>query len=134
MQVACGDNPPALRWHSIKFVVITVVLTLQVCHGCSADPDCGISTEVLMIQFCQEAQICIARHKDQSFTATEAQVEMHRIVTKCLHSGALMQGAGVTLSAIFDCAALTIYELWTVQQCQHQQACLTVARSCGCTQ
>ena len=26
---------------------LTLNLMLQVCHGCSVDPDCGVSTEVL---------------------------------------------------------------------------------------
>ena len=45
--------------------VIMIVLMLQVCHGCPADPDRGISTEVLMIQICPEAHYCTARQKNK---------------------------------------------------------------------
>ena len=85
---------------------------LQVCHGGLADPDCGVSTEVLMNL--PETQVCIARRLVQSLTPSGPNMKMCLFVLKCLQSGALMQGAGATLSASSLCVALTGFELWIV--------------------
>lgn len=37
-----------------KTGVILILMMLQVCHGRPADPGCGISTEVVMIDFTQK--------------------------------------------------------------------------------
>lgn len=56
-----------------KSICDPVLLILQVCYGCRADPYCGISTQVLMVPFCPEAkQICSAGHTVQSHSIRRA--------------------------------------------------------------
>lgn len=62
--------------HVVKTSVILIVLMLQVCHGYLADPDCGVSSEVLMVAFNPGAHIYTARHIVQRFTAAASRATM----------------------------------------------------------